>query len=94
MILGIVVEELVRECIGENWHKIFIEQRTVDEEGHQDGGIIGDGERSLEEIDSEGVATLAPSSYQLSNLSSEDKLEEEFHNDFSNAIERYPENDP
>jgi hypothetical protein len=83
---------LVRECIGENGHKIFIERSTVDEEGQQGSGIIGDGECSLEEMDSEGEATSAPSGYQLSNLSSEDELEEEFYNDFSNAIERYSEN--
>ena len=76
---GVIVEELVSECMGENGHKIFIEQNGNEElvQGGEEIGEVGDGTDSLgsEENDSE-----------LSYMDDEESVQEHAEDVFSDSI--------
>lgn len=70
LILGIVIEELVRECIGEEGHKLFLEEDAKEETGER-SATFGDTQDSVEGIDSESKA-LSPGN-RSSNMEIDDE---------------------
>ena len=69
--LGIIVEELVRECIGENGHKVFMEEH--DDEAGQDN-IAED--REATDVDDSSDTNISESS----GFGSEELMEDSGNN--------------
>jgi hypothetical protein len=78
LILGIVIEELVRECIGEEGHRLFLEEDTEEETG-ECGATFGDTQDSVEGIDSE--SNVLSQGNRSSNMEIDDEDTEDIDED-------------
>jgi hypothetical protein len=72
-----VVEELVRECLGENGHKLFMESED-DEERGQEGHTIEESVDNGIQRDTEDEIPLEEDDYTSTNMDSEEDVEEDF----------------
>jgi hypothetical protein len=84
--VGVLVEELVSECLGENGHKIFIEDEDEDEyeESGLDGAIINDNrgtQERAEDLEEESQEEIAGSPSEFEKPEFDDDLgsQSDFH---------------
>ena len=85
LILGIIIEELVQECIGGNGHKLFLEE-DAEEETVERSTAFGDTQDSIEDIDSENEVVSRGN--RLSNTESdEDDIGEDFDEEVDESVD-------
>jgi hypothetical protein len=84
--VGVLVEELVSDCLGENGHKIFMEDEDEYEESGLDGDIINDNrgtQERMEELEEDSQEEIAgyPSDFAEKPEFDDDELgsQSDFH---------------